>query len=176
MDRRRVITLALMSPALLALGALGWLTLRTSDDPFAGLHQAAGEPIPGALGYSLGPVTEFRPSIDPSDAYAGLPGAGSGRDVSVTLATVDDGNGGTYGPAWVYFTHDLCYFEAKGDFVSVSRAGVRDGCTPNNFLVQMVDAASGTLLGAFSGYDTSARWLPQRVGNPAQTLGTTRFH
>jgi hypothetical protein len=160
----------------MALGALGWFGLRPGHDPFAALHQARSEPIPGALGYSLGAVDGFRSSVDPSDAYAGLPGAGSDRDVSVTLATVHDATGATYGPAWVYFTHDLCYFEAKGDFVSVSRSGVRDGCTPNNFLVQMVDAADGELIGAFSGYDTSARWLPERIGDPAQALGTTRFH
>lgn len=171
MDRRILIAITAM-----ALGSVGWLVRPESGDPFAALRQARTEPIPGALGYTLEPVEDFRPSIDPSRAYLGLVGANSERDVSVTLAIVHDERGATYGPAWVYITRDLCYFEAKGDFVSVSRAGVGDGCAPSNLLVQMVDARGGEAIGVFSGYDAEGSWLPARLGDPTQALGTTRFH
>jgi hypothetical protein len=169
---RRII----MAIAAMAVGAVGWLVWPASADPFAALRQARDEPIPGALGYTLEPVDDFRPSIDPSKAYLGLVGASSKRYVSVTLAIVHDERGATYGPAWVYITRDLCYFEAKGDFVSVSRARIGDGCAASNLLVQMVDAANGETLGVFPGFDVGGGWLPERLGEAAQAPGTTRFH
>jgi hypothetical protein len=64
---------------------------------------------------------------------------------------------------------------AKGDFVSPSRAGQDDGCTPNNILVQVVDAQSGRFIAAFDAFDVDGGWLPAREGDP-QASPTTRFH
>ena len=165
-----------IATAALVLGAIVWFAWPRGADRFAALHQARDEPVPGALGYTLEPVGGFRPAIDPRGAYRGLVGASQDRDVSVTLAMVRYEGGVTYGPAWVFFTRDLCFFEAKGDFVSVSRSGVGDGCSPSNLLVQMVDAESGEELGVFPGYDVKGGWLPDRLGESAQALGTTLFH
>lgn len=166
-----------MALAALAVvtAAAAWWTTRTGDDPFAAFHQARPQPIPGTFGYVLDPA-EGRPSVRPDAAYETLLGSGDGLDVSLTYAVVrNDRDGVRWGPAWVYLTHDLCYFTAKGDFVSPSRAGEDDGCTPNNILVQVVDAQSGRFVAAFDAFDVHGGWLPARVGDP-QTSPTTRFH
>ena len=80
-----------------------------------------------------------------------------------------------WGPSWVFFTNDLCYFTAKGDYVSPSRAGEGDGCRPRNMFVQVVDATSGELRAVFEAYDADLTWLPERLGTPAQVAGSTRF-
>ena len=148
----------------------------SSPPPYEPLRQATRQEIPGAFGYDLVPVGDFRPSVDPARIWPGLPGAGTGTDVSVTLAEVvhtTDGVG--WGPSWVFFTNDLCYFTAKGDYVSPSRAGESDGCRPRNMFVQVVDASSGELRAVFEAYDADLTWLPERVGTPAQVASTTRF-
>jgi hypothetical protein len=144
-------------------------------DRFAPLRQATTQEIPGSFGYRLVPVEDFASPVDPRRAWAGLPGAATGSDVSVTLAEVDDPRGGGWGPSWVYFTNDLCYFTAKGDFVSPSRAGLEDGCTPQNVLVQVVDASTGEFEAVFEAYDAGLRWMPDRVGSPDQVSGATDF-
>ena len=152
-----------------------WSLTRTDDDPFSAFHQARTQPIPGTFGYVLAPA-EGRPSIQPDVAYRSLLGAGQDLDVSLTYAVVrNDHDGVMWGPAWVYLTHDLCYFTAKGDFVSPSRAGEDDACTPDNILVQVVDARSGRLIAAFDAFDVRGGWLPAREGDP-QASPTTRFH
>ena len=159
--------------ALAALAA--WRTTRPGDDPFAAFHQARTQPIPGTFGYVLDPA-DGQPSIPPETAYRSLLGSGDGLDVSLTYAVVrNDREGVQWGPAWVYLTHDLCLFTAKGDFVSPSRAGEDDGCTPNNILVQVVDAQSGRFVAAFDAFDLHGGWLPARAGDP-QASPTTRFH
>jgi hypothetical protein len=148
----------------------------SSPPPYEALHQAARQEIPGTFGYGLVPVGDFQPTVDPSRIWPGLPGAGTGTDVSVTLAevvhTTDDVD---WGPSWVFFTNDLCYFTAKGDYVSPSRAGEDDGCRPRNMFVQVVDATSGELRAVFEAYDADLTWLPERLGTPAQVAGSTRF-
>jgi hypothetical protein len=148
----------------------------TSPPAYEALRQATRQEIPGAFGYDLVPVGDFRPSVDPSHIWPDLPGAGTGSDVSVTLAVVVhptvDAN---WGPAWVFFTNDLCYFTAKGDYVSPSRAGESDGCRRQNMLVQVVDATSGEFEAVFEAYDADLTWLPDRLGTPAQVAGSTRF-
>jgi hypothetical protein len=172
--RRRILAL-LVALAVAGAATAAWLATRTEDDPFAAFHQARTQPIPGTFGYVLAPA-EGRPSIPPDAAYGTLLGSGDGLDVSVTYAVVrNDLDGVRWGPAWVYLTHDLCYFTAKGDFVSPSRAGEDDGCTPNNILVQVVDAQSGRFVAAFDAFDLHGGWLPARTGDP-QASATTRFH
>lgn len=145
-------------------------------DPYAPLHQSAPQEIPGTFGYDLLPVGGFRPEVDPAQAWRGLPGAERGSDVAVTLAEVQDPSGRVgWGPSWVYFTNDLCYFTAKGDFVSPSRSGEGDGCTPRNVLVQVVDATTGEFRAVFAAYDADLTWLPDRAGSPDQVPGATRF-
>jgi hypothetical protein len=149
---------------------------RGETSRFEVLHQSERQEIPGTFGYQLVPVDGFRAEIDPAVAWRELPGAGEGTDVSVTLAEVESPtDGADWGPSWVYFTHDLCYFTAEGDFVSPSRAGETDGCTPQNVLVQIVDASSGEFRGVFEAYDDDLTWLPARTGTPDQVAGATRF-
>ena len=143
---------------------------------FEPLHQSERQEIPGTFGYDLVPVDGFETEIDPGAAWRDLPGAGRGAAVSVTLAEVESpAEGVDWGPSWVYFTNDLCYFTAKGDFVSPSRSGEDDGCTPQNVLVQVVDATSGEFRAVFEAYDAGLNWLPERVGSPDQVAGATRF-
>ncbi|HVF07405.1 MAG TPA: hypothetical protein VNC60_02415 [Actinomycetota bacterium] len=150
----------------------------SADDasPYEPLHQSARQEIPGTFGYVLVPLEGFRGEVDPSSAWRDLPGAGEGSAVSVTLADLEHpGEGVDWGPSWVYFTNDLCYFTAKGDFVSPSRAGKTDGCTRQNVLVQVVDATSGEFTAVFEAYDAHLTWTPTRVGTPDQVAGATRF-
>jgi hypothetical protein len=155
---------------------IGWKLHRVAD-PYAGLRQTRLQAVPGSLTYQLAPPGDVVATVNPEGAYGRLVGADPRRDVALTLATVhDDYQDITYGPAWVYITHDLCYFSAKGDFVSPSRAGIGDGCEPSNLLIQMVDARTGATVGVFEGFDASGDWLPARARTPAQVLGTTRFH
>lgn len=157
------------------LAATTWAFGRGRQDPFTAFRQAREQPIPGTFGYVLAPA-EGAPTIEPEAAYGELLGSGAGLDVSLTYATVrNDTDGVEWGPAWVYLTHDLCYFTAKGDFVSPSRAGEDDGCTPDNILVQVVDARSGRFVAAFDAFDVSGEWLPAREGDP-QASPTTLFH
>lgn len=145
-------------------------------DRYAPLHQSSRQEIPGTFGYELLPVDGFEARIDPTRAWRSLTGAGEGSRVSVTLAEVRNPAAGVaWGPSWVYFTNDLCYFTAKGDFVSPSRAGEDDGCTAQNVLVQVVDASSGDLRAVFEAYDADLTWAPSRVGSPDQVAGATRF-
>jgi hypothetical protein len=145
-------------------------------DRYAPLHQSARQEIPGTFGYELLPVDGFEVRIDPTRAWQGLTGAGEGSSVSVTLAGVEDPGGDmAWGPSWVYFTNDLCYFSAKGDFVSPSRAGEDDGCTPQNVLVQVVDPSTGDLRAVFEAYDADLTWAPHLMGSPDQVAGATRF-
>lgn len=149
---------------------------QTDPGPYEPLHQAARQEIPGTFGYDLVPVDGFETEVDPTAAWRDLPGAGRGADVSVTLADVENPSVGVdWGPSWVFFTNDLCYFTAKGDFVSPSRSGEEDGCTPQNVLVQVVDASSGEFRAVFEAYDADLTWLPKRVGSPDQVPGATRF-
>jgi hypothetical protein len=172
---RRRILVVLVPLAVAVVATATWLVPRTGDDPFAMFHQARTQPIPGTFGYVLDPA-EGRPSIQPDTAYGTLLGSGEDLDVSLTYAIVrNDRDGVLWGPAWVYMTHDLCYFTAKGDFVSPSRAGEDDGCTPDNILVQVVDAQTGRFVAAFDAFDVHGGWLPARVGDP-QASPTTRFH
>jgi hypothetical protein len=146
------------------------------SDPYAPLLQAERQEIPGTFGYDLVPVDGFATEVDPVSAWRDLPGAGRGSKVSVTLAAVENPSEGVdWGPSWVYFTSDLCYFTAKGDFVSPSRSGQGDGCTPSNVLVQVVDAGSGEFRAVFEAYDADLTWLPERVGTPGQVPGATSF-
>ena len=166
------------SPALL-ITLLAIMCMACSGpgaSPYEPLHQSSRQEIPGTFGYVLVPVEGLRGEIDPIRAWRGLPGAGDGADVSVTLADLENpADGVDWGPSWVYFTNDLCYFTAKGDFVSPSRAGKTDGCTPQNVLVQVVDATTGEFTAVFEAYDTDLTWTPERVGTPAQVAGATRF-
>ena len=172
--RRRALGI-LAALALAVVGIVAWTNIRSSEDPFAVFHQSREEPIPGTFGYVLAPA-DGSPRVEPETAYADLLGSGRGLDVSLTYAVVrNDRDGLEWGPAWVYLTHDLCYFTAKGDFVSPSRAGEDDGCTPDNILVQVVDADPGRFVAAFDAFDVHGGWLPARAGDP-QTLPTTRFH
>ena len=98
---------------------------------------------------------------------------GGGTHVSVTLAAV--GRGDAVGGRRGCSSRDLCYFTAKGDFVSPSRSGDGDGCTPRNVLVQVVDASTGDFVAVFEAYDADLTWLPDRVGTPAQVPGARRF-
>ena len=145
-------------------------------DAYAPLQQEVRQEIPGTLGYDLVPIHGFDTRVDPMKAWRELPGAGRGAEVSVTLAEVQNRSEGVdWGPSWVFFTNDLCYFTAKGDFVSPARSGADDGCTPQNMLVQVVDASSGELRAVFEAYDADLSWLPHRVGSPDQVPGATRF-
>jgi hypothetical protein len=144
-------------------------------DPFEPLRQATAEPIPGTFSYVLEPVGGFRPTFDPDATYQGLTKRTTGI-VSVTLAIVHDTDfGRTWGPAWVFFTRDVCFATSKGDLVSPGRSG-NDACSDANMWVQVIDANDGASLGSFSAYDGTGRWLPDRVGDPSQVAGTTRFH
>ena len=158
--------------AMLTAAACG----ASSPPSYKTLRQAARQEIPGSFGYDLVPVGDFRPGVDPSRIWPDLPGAGTGTDVSVTLAeVVHTTDGVDWGPSWVFFTNDLCYFTAKGDYVSPSRAGESDGCRQRNMLVQVVDATSGELRAVFEAYDADLSWLPERFGTPAQVARSTRF-
>ena len=146
------------------------------QDPYEPLHQSERQPIPGTFGYDLMPVDGFATEIDPAAAWRDLPGAERGTSVSVTLAEVENPTEGVdWGPSWVYFTNDLCYFTAKGDFISPARSGEGDGCTPQNVLVQVVDATTGEFRAVFEAYDADLTWLPTRTGSPDQVPGATRF-
>lgn len=164
--------------ALAAAVAVGVLWTSGRPDPYAGLRQAATQEIPGTFGYTLSAVPSgFRPSIDPVRAYGQLLGSGADRHVALTLADVTNVTDGVHwGPAWVYLTRDLCYFTAKGDFVSPARSGGTDGCTADNLLVQVVDARTGAFVAAFDAYDIGGDWLPQRQGGTVQAPAGTRFH
>ena len=148
----------------------------SSPPAYEPLRQATRQEIPGTFGYDLVPVGDFQPTVDPSRIWLSLAGAGTGTDVSVTLAeVVHTSESINWGPSWVFFTNDLCYFTAKGDYVSPSRAGESDGCRPSNMFVQVVDASSGELRAVFEAYDADLSWLPERLGTPAQVARTTRF-
>ncbi len=171
--RRASLVVSTLSIAVAAAGA--WVVAQHRADPFAAFHQARPQTIPGTFGYMLTPADGV-PRVEPGAAYRTLLGSGRGLDVSLTYAVVrNEGDGIEWGPAWVYLTHDLCYFTAKGDFVSPSRSGEDDGCTPDNILVQVVDAQTGTFVAAFDAFDVNGGWLPERAGDP-QTSPTTRFH
>ena len=173
--RRRLAIAVAAASAIAIAGVVVWHGTRGEADPFAAFHQAREQPIPGTFGYVLAPA-EGTPGVEPEAAYGDLLGSGEGLDVSLTYATVrNDTDGVEWGPAWVYLTHDLCYFTAKGDFVSPSRAGKDDGCTPDNILVQIVDAQTGRFVAAFDAFDVEGNWLPARAGDP-QASPTTRFH
>jgi hypothetical protein len=166
---------AVAAVVTVATGITWWAARPSNDDPYAALRQAVDQPIPGTFGYVLKPPDDGA-RADPSQAYTRLLGAGDGRDVALTLATVTNADEGyEWGPAWVYFTHDLCYFTAKGDLVSPGRSGRVDACTKQNMLVQVVDAGSGEMVAAFPAFDLERGWLPQREGTPSQA-GVTRFH
>ncbi|MEO8476006.1 MAG: hypothetical protein ABI572_03010 [Actinomycetota bacterium] len=171
--RRALLVVAALSIAVAGTGA--WVVARHRADPFAMFHQARLQTIPGTFGYVLTPA-DGMPRVEPEAAYRALLGSERGLDVSLTYAVVrNDRDGIEWGPAWVYLTHDLCYFTAKGDFVSPSRAGEEDGCTPDNILVQVVDAQTGEFVAAFDAFDVDGGWLPERTGDP-QASPTTRFH
>jgi hypothetical protein len=162
---------ALVTVLLLAAASCGG-----GSDPYAPLHQSERQEIPGTFGYHLVPVDGFETDVDPIRAWRALPGSGSGAEVSLTLAEVENpADGVDWGPSWVYFTNDLCYFTAKGDFVSPSRSGEGDGCTSSNVLVQIVDASSGEFRAVLEAYDADLTWLPDRIGSPDQVPGATRF-
>lgn len=162
--------------AALGLVAVSAIGCSNSDDPYHALRQERRQSIPGTFGYDLMPASGFDPQADPELAYEELPGAGTVPDVALALARVSNELDGTaWGPAWVYITHGLCYFTAKGDFASPARSGDDDACTRNNMLVQVVDAGSGRFVAVFDAYDLRGNWLPDRVGEPAQLAGTTRF-
>jgi hypothetical protein len=147
-------------------------------DPYAVYRQARGEPIPGTFAWTLQPPSGGTPRLSPAQAYRRLPGAGTEPDVMATLAIIENGDDGSRTPtAWVFITRNLCYFTAKGDLVSPGRSG-GDGCTPDNLLVQAVDADTGDLVRVFSAFDLTHGWSPDREGDPAtaQATGTTRFH
>lgn len=145
--------------------------------PYAALNQAVEQEVPGTLGYSIAPPGDAAPTADPDEVYPTLLGASPGRDVSLTFAVVrNEADGIEYGPSWVFITRDLCYFNAKGDFVSPSRAGKKDGCTPNNMLVQVVDADTGDLTAALDAYDAGDGWRPDTAGGSVQPAVSTRFH
>jgi len=171
--RARTIATALM---LCAFACAGGACVGDEPGPYEPLHQSSRQEIPGTFGYDLVPVDGFTTDVDPAVAWRELPGARTGSDVSVTLAAVENpAQGVDWGPSWVYFTNDLCYFTAKGDFVSPSRAGEDDGCTPQNVLVQVVDASSGEFRAVFEAYDADLTWLPERAGTPDQVAGATPF-
>jgi hypothetical protein len=173
--RRRTFAIAAVA-CVAALAIAAWiLASGGARDPYAAFHQVRSQAIPGTFGYTLEPA-EGAPRISPDRAYERLMGAGAERDVALTYAVVRiDGSGSALGPAWVYLTHDLCYFTAKGDLVSPGRSGQGDGCTPDNILVQVVDATTGRFVAAFTAYDVGGEWRPARAGNP-QDSPTTRFH
>jgi len=167
--------------ATLAAAALVFVLVAVAcspgPDPYAPLHQQTREPIPGTFGVELVPVDDVAPVVGPTTAYEALQGDEVQRDVAVTLARVfDPSSGTTYGPAWVYLTHDLCFFTAKGDFVSPSRAGLDDGCTDDNVLVQVVDASTGSSLATYSAYFEPGGFVPDRLGSADQVPDATRFH
>jgi hypothetical protein len=171
--RRAIVVVA--AALAVATGVAWWTPRRTVDGPYAALRQAVEQPVPGTFGYVLGPP-EGVATADPNTAYTRLLGAADDRDVALTLATVTNADEGyEWGPAWVFITHDLCYFTAKGDLVSPGRSGRDDACTRRNMLVQVVDAASGDMVAAFPAFDLDLGWLPQREGTPTQA-GVTRFH
>jgi hypothetical protein len=161
----------------LALIAVLMVSCSSASGPFEPLRQASVQEVPGTFGFELSPVDGDLVPVDPIEPYLGLPGADEGRRVALTLATISsEAEGASWGPAWIYFTWDLCYFTAKGDFVSPSRSGLEDGCTPENMLVQIVDAETGEALAAFDAFDPGGDWLPERSGTPDQVASTTRFH
>lgn len=161
---------------LVAVFVIGLAACGGDAYPYEALHQSERQEIPGTFGYHLLPVDGFTTEVDPVSAWRVLPGAGRGIDVSVTLAEVESPDEGVdWGPSWVYFTNDLCYFTAKGDFVSPARTGEDDGCTPQNVLVQVVDATSGEFRAVFEAYDADLTWLPRRNGSPDQVPAATRF-
>jgi hypothetical protein len=164
--------------ALAVACGLGGIGCSASPERFAGYRQARSQEIPGTFGYELRPTRIDEP-IDPTTLYPDLIGSGPSRDVSLTLADVENPiDGIAWGPAWVFFTRGLCYFTAKGDFVSPSRAGDDDTCTDRQMLVQVVDARTGTLLGAFDAYDPDGGWRPARepTDGEDQAPALTRFH
>jgi hypothetical protein len=149
----------------------------SGHDPYEPLRQAEVQEVPGTFGFELSPVAGQIAPVDPLAPYSELPGAGNDRRVALTLAMVSsETEGASWGPAWVYFTWDLCFFTAKGDFVSPSRAGLEDGCTPENVLVQVVDARTGEAIASFDAYDEGGDWLPAREGTADQVASMTRFH
>jgi hypothetical protein len=181
---RRVLAIALAAGLALAAGA-GWLATRGGDDPYRPYRQATEEDIPGTFGYVLSPVGSFDPDTDPARVYDGLVGASNDRRVWLSLARVrNDTDGFSYGPSWVFMTRNLCYFTAKGDLVAPARYGDGDACTHDNFLVQVVDAETGEFRDAFTAFDSTGGWVPDRLGDPAMQAGapagaqagTTRFH
>jgi hypothetical protein len=162
---------------LAGVGIAAWAAGPKGDDSFVAFRQRDVETIPGTFGYLLEPVGDFLPTVNPEQVYPELLGAEQDRNVWLTLATVrNDRDGALWGPAWVFVTHHLCYFDSKGDFVSPARSGADDGCTPKNMLVQVVDARSGEFLAAFDAYDVDGGWSPAREGVPGQAPVGTRFH
>ena len=169
------LALVVVVAAMVAVGGALWLAPWSGADPYRVFRQTTEQEIPGTFGYVLAPP-EGEASADPSTAYTALPGAGDGRDVAVTLATLrNDGDGRIWETSWIYFTHDLCYFTSKGDIVSPGRIGRADACTKRNLHVQVVDAESGEMVAAFPAFDLARDWLPEREGTPDQA-GATRFH
>jgi hypothetical protein len=152
-----------------------FLTTCSSPDPYGPLRQATTQPVPGTLNYVLEPVGSFHPSFDPTGVYDRLVDRAPGQ-VTITLATVHDTDfGRTWGPAWVMFARDMCFATSKGDVVSPARSG-NEACSDAHMWVQAIDATDGGSLGSFTAYDTSTDWVPDRQGDPAQVVGTTRFH
>ena len=165
-----------MRPTTALLTTLLLVACESDAGLYEPMHQATRQEIPGTFGYELVPVGGFETDIDPVVAWQELPGYKRGAEVSVTLAEVHNAaEGVTWGPSWVFFTNDLCYFTAKGDFVSPSRAGLDDGCTPSNLLVQVVDASTGEFRAVFEAYDADLAWRPHRLGSPDQVPGATSF-
>jgi hypothetical protein len=168
-----------LAATVIVAGATTWMIRSGGEDPYRGYRQATEQVIPGTFGYVLEPADGFEPATDPRSIYPELVGSDPDRRVTLTLATVsNEGDGVAWGPAWVFLTRHLCYFSAKGDFISPSRGGAGDGCSPDNMLVQVVDAKTGEFLAAFDAYDSIGGWSPSRetATSGVQELLGTRFH
>jgi hypothetical protein len=165
---RRWIVLGAAAVIAAVVGA--WLSAPDAGAAYASLRQSAGELVPGTLDvYLEPPPAGFSPRMTPNAAYGERAAPRETHDVSMTLALVRQGlpelgNVRRAGPAWVLVNHGVCYFTSKGDLISPARAsgGRRDGCTPKNLFLQVLDAQTGDQLFTVGGFDPSGRWSPQR--------------
>jgi hypothetical protein len=164
-------TIALGSAIVAAVCAAVWLSAPPRAVAYASLRLARQQLVPGTLDVFLEPApVDFRPIVSPSEAYRDRAAAHTSHDVSVSLAVVRQGLPEVgpvrrAGPAWIVVNHDVCYFTSKGDLISPARAsgGERDGCTPRNLFIQVLDARTGDQLFTIGGFDTSGNWSPLRA-------------
>ncbi len=151
-----------------AVGAGVWLARDRGAPSYPSLRQARAEEVPGTFGVMLHPPPAgFEPAVTPGQVYRAFVSRPPPGGVMETLAVVSSPYAPSSDevPAWVLIGRGVCDATSKGDVVSPGRSDpTAEGvpCPNESLLIGVIDATTGTLLGAYRGYDLSGTWVPAR--------------